>query len=40
MAYEKELWDDFYDFDNSATPTYEGTELNIIDLQQTATPDS
>ena len=36
MAMEKEIWDDFYK--NPATPSYEGTELNIIDLNQSATP--
>jgi uncharacterized membrane protein len=37
MAVEKEIWDDFY---LGSTPTYDGTELNIIDLNQSATPDS
>jgi hypothetical protein len=37
MAMEKEIWDQFYE---GSTPTYEGTELNIIDLNQSATPDS
>jgi len=37
MAMEQELWDQFYD---GSTPSYEGTELNIIDLNQSATPDS
>lgn len=36
MAIEKEIWDQFY---NGSTPNYEGTELNIIDLNQSATPD-
>lgn len=36
MAIEKELWDDFYN--NPATPSFEGTELNIVDLNQSATP--
>lgn len=40
MAYEKEIWDNFYDFSNSATPNHEGTELNIVDMHQTATPNS
>ena len=37
MAIEKEIWDDFY---LGSTPSYENTELNIIDLDQTATPNS
>lgn len=40
MAYEKEIWDSFYDFNHSSTPSYEGTEVNIIDLYQTATPNT
>lgn len=34
MAYEKEL------VNSLATPNYDGTEINIIDLDQTATPNS
>lgn len=37
MAVEKEIWDEYY---LGSTPSYENTELNIIDLQQSATPDS
>lgn len=37
MAMEKELWDEYYE---GSTPSFENTELNIIDLQQSATPDS
>jgi hypothetical protein len=35
MAHEKEL---FYDPDDGGTPNFEGTEINIIDLYQTSTP--
>lgn len=38
MAIEKEIWDDFYN--SPATPSYDGTQLNIIDLKQGATPNS
>jgi hypothetical protein len=37
MAYEKELWDEYY---YGSTPSFEGTTLNIIDLNQGATPNS
>ena len=37
MAMEKEFWDDFY---NGSTPSFEGTEVNIQDLEQGATPSS
>lgn len=35
MAYEKEL---IYDPDDGATVNFDGTEINIIDLYQTSTP--
>jgi hypothetical protein len=37
MAYEKEIWDQYY---SHSTPSTEGTDLNIIDLYQGATPNS
>jgi len=37
MAYEKSIIDDYL---NSATPSIDGTEMNIIDLFQTATPNT
>lgn len=37
MAYEKSIWDQA---EAPATPHFEGTEMNIIDLYQTATPNS
>jgi hypothetical protein len=37
MAYEKSIIDDYL---NSATPSIDGTEMNIIDLYQTATPNT
>lgn len=37
MAYEKSIIDEYT---NAATPSIEGTEMNIIDLNQTATPNS
>lgn len=37
MAYEKSIIDQY---SNEATPNFENTELNIIDLYQTATPNS
>jgi hypothetical protein len=35
MAYEQEL---LYDPDDGGTPNFDGTEINIIDLYQTSTP--
>jgi hypothetical protein len=35
MAYEQEL---LYDPDDGGTPNFEGTEINIIDLYQSSTP--
>lgn len=37
MAYEKSIIDQYT---NEATPSFAGTELNIIDLYQTATPNT
>ena len=37
MAYEQSIIEDY---SNSATPSIEGTEMNIIDLYQTATPNT
>lgn len=37
MSYEKSLWDEAH---SNATPDFTGTELNIVDLYQSATPNS
>ena len=37
MSYEKSLWDAAH---SNSTPNFSGTELNILDLYQSATPNS
>lgn len=37
MAYEQDIIDEYF---NAATPSLEGTEMNIIDLYQTSTPNT
>ena len=37
MAYEKSIWDEAQ---SPATPNFEGTEMNIIDLYQSSTPNT
>lgn len=37
MAYEKEL---IYDPDDGGTPSFDGTEINVVDLYQNATPNT
>lgn len=37
MSYERSIWDEAY---SNATPNFSGTELNIVDLHQSSTPNT